>query len=170
MRDVTEKLSSEAQRLRLHISEVSFLETQDCSWVDPVANEMFVLQRMARGTCCYSLDTLSLERITMDDCIPIHTHCMWRDTNTRWKKQAPKNISHMSPVNPGLSVVVSGVSGFQRTCRCLCAALEDEWGDGGNAVEWNMDLWVTSHNLNHINLCSIIRVSVISGCCLSDCW
>lgn len=104
-------------------SEATFLEAQDCSWVVPVANEMFVLQHMARGTCCYSLDTLSLERITMDDCTPTHTHthCVWRHTSTRWKKQAPENISHMSAVNPGLSVVVSGVSGFQRTCRCLWA-------------------------------------------------
>lgn len=67
-----------------------------------------------------------------------HTCCLWRDKHTRThvgRKQVPKNISHMSPVNPGLSVVASGVSGFQRICLCLCAALEDEWGDGGNAIE-----------------------------------
>jgi len=55
----------------------------------PVANEMFVLQRITRGNAV----TLLLERITMDDCIL--THWVWRHKHTLEKTSSQKYQSHV---------------------------------------------------------------------------
>lgn len=61
---------------------------------------------MARGTCIDTVEMLRLEIRAMNNSYK-HTH-----THT---SHGTKNISHMFPVNPGLSSIVSAVSGFPRT-------------------------------------------------------
>lgn len=61
---------------------------------------------MARGTCIDTVEMLRLEIRAMNNSYK-HTH-----THT---SHGTKNVSHMFPVNPGLSSIVSAVSGFPRT-------------------------------------------------------